>query len=99
MSYILFSFVPLTKTSNMKYDYKMLEATDKEEAIVSILDAVKHNAVWLNKCQSYFSRTVIALNEELRKKFLDELSKDDIIDLFIEFKTEYYNYKDNTVWS
>jgi len=83
----------------MKYDYKMLEATDKEEAIVSILDAVKHNAVWLNKCQSYFSRTVIALNEELRKKFLDELSKDDIIDLFIEFKTEYYNYKDNTVWS
>jgi len=77
----------------------MLEATDKEEAIVSILDAVKHNAVWLNKCQSYFSRTVIALNEELRKKFLDELSKDDIIDLFIEFKTEYYNYKDNTVWS
>tara|TARA_Y100000004_G_C8740175_1_gene337946 strand:+ start:346 stop:597 length:252 start_codon:yes stop_codon:yes gene_type:complete len=83
----------------MKYDYKMLEATDKEEAIVSILDAVKHNAVWLNKCQSYFSRTVIALNEELRKKYLDELSKDDIIDLFIEFKTEYYNYKDNTVWS
>lgn len=83
----------------MIYDYKMLEATNKNEAIVSILDAVKHNAVWLNKCQSYFSRTVIGLNEELRKNYLDELNKDVVIDLFIEFKTEYYNYKDNTVWN
>lgn len=83
----------------MIYDYKMLEATNKNEAIVSILDAVKHNAVWLNKCQSYFSRTVIGLNEELRKNYLDELNKDVVIDLFIEFKTEYYNFKDNTVWN
>lgn len=83
----------------MQYDYKMLEATNKDEAITSILDAVKHNAVWLNKCQSYFAITVMSLSEKLRKKYLQELSKDDVIDLFVELKTEYYNYKDNTVWN
>ena len=83
----------------MKYDYKMLEATNKEEAIVSILDAVKHNAVWLNKCQSYIARTIIGLKTELKQKFLDLLSEEDVIDLFVELKTEYYHHKDFTQWN
>jgi len=93
----------------MKYYYKMLEATNKEEAIVSILDAVKHNAVWLNKCTTsfphgYFFTTLIGLNEELRKKYLEELSNNIdydniIIDLFVKLKTEYYNFLDNTRWN
>lgn len=41
----------------------------------------------------------MSLSEKLRKKYLQELSKDDVIDLFVELKTEYYNYKDNTVWN
>ena len=83
----------------MKYDYKMLEATNKDEAIVSILDAVKHNAVWLNKCQSYIARTIIGLKTELKQKFLDLLSEEDVIDLFVELKTEYYHHKDFTQWN
>ena len=83
----------------MKYDYKMLEATNKEEAIVSILDAVKHNAVWLNKCQSYSAKTVMGLNGDLKQKYLDALSKDDVVDLFVELKQEYYNFIDNTRWN
>ena len=83
----------------MKYNYKMLEATNKDEAIVSILDAVKHNAVWLNKCQSYIARTIIGLKTELKQKFLDLLSEEDVIDLFVELKTEYYHHKDFTQWN
>ena len=77
----------------------MLEATNKDEAIVSILDAVKHNAVWLNKCQSYIARTIIGLKTELKQKFLDLLSEEDVIDLFVELKTEYYHHKDFTQWN
>tara|TARA_R110002012_G_scaffold218422_2_gene389745 strand:- start:7431 stop:7685 length:255 start_codon:yes stop_codon:yes gene_type:complete len=84
----------------MKYDYKMLEATNKDEAIVSILDAVKHNAVWLNKCQSHYARTLINhVGNNVKEQYLNQLNKDDVIDLFVELKTEYYNFKDNTRWS
>ena len=84
----------------MKYDYKMLEATNKKEAITSILDAVKHNAVWLNKCQSHYARTLINhVGDNVKEQYLNQLSKDAVIGLFIEFKTEYYNFKDNTVWN
>jgi hypothetical protein len=83
----------------MKYDYKMLEATNKKEAITSILDAVKHNAVWLNKCQSYTARAVIGLGDDIKEQYLNELDKDSVIDLFVEFKTEYYNFIDNTRWN
>ena len=83
----------------MQYDYKMLEATNKKEAITSILDAVKHNAVWLNKCQSYTARAVIGLGDDIKEQYLNELDKDSVIDLFVEFKSEYYNFIDNTRWS
>ena len=84
----------------MKYDYKMLEATNKKEAITSILDAVKHNAVWLNKCQSYTARAIIHLvGDDIKEQYLNELDKDAVIDLFVELKTEYYNFIDNTRWS
>jgi|TARA_Y100000114_G_scaffold155326_1_gene179205 hypothetical protein len=77
----------------------MLEATNKNEAITSILDAVKNNAVWLNECDSYFLLATKSLNEELRKDYLNNLTKDDVINLFVELKTQYYNYKDNTRWN
>ena len=77
----------------------MLEATNKQEAIISILDVVNENPIWLNKISD--SLLILIRSIELEhKKFLLEKSVDEqVIDLFVKIKTEYYNFKDNTVWS
>jgi len=36
----------------MKTTYRMKEATNKQEAIISILDVLEENPLWLNKCTS-----------------------------------------------
>jgi hypothetical protein len=83
----------------MKSNYTMLEATNKQEAIISILDVVKENPVWLNKISD--SLLILVRSIELEhKKFLLEKSVDEqVIDLFVKIKTEYYNFKDNTQWN
>ena len=83
----------------MKSNYTMLEATNKQEAIISILDVVKENPVWLNKISD--SLLILVRSIELEhKKFLLEKSVDDqVIDLFVKIKKEYYNFKDNTQWN
>ena len=94
----------------MKTNFKMKEAINKEEAIISILDVLDENPLWLNKCtrdlfavvkqcwllpMSVPSQDAFDLNDGI----LYALTKEQIINLFIEMKTEYYNFKDNTVWS
>ena len=83
----------------MKSNYTMLEATNKQEAIISILDVVKENPIWLNKISD--SLLILIRSIELEhKKFLLEKSLDEqVIDLFVKIKTEYYNFKDNTQWN
>ena len=83
----------------MKSNYTMLEATNKQEAIISILDVVKENPVWLNKISD--SLLILVRSIELEhKKFLLEKSLDEqVIDLFVKIKKEYYNFKDNTQWN
>jgi hypothetical protein len=81
----------------METTYKMKEATNKQEAIISILDVMNHNAVWLNKCTSNLFATIYRLHtSEKREEFLRLCSFDQIKDLFIEIKKEYYNSID---WS
>lgn len=77
----------------------MLQATNKQEAIISILDVVNENPVWLNKISD--SLLILVRSIELEhKKFLLEKSVDEqVIDLFVKIKTEYYNFKDNTQWN
>tara|TARA_R110002020_G_scaffold2888_1_gene13394 strand:+ start:352 stop:603 length:252 start_codon:yes stop_codon:yes gene_type:complete len=83
----------------MKTTFKMKEATNKEEAIVSILDILQENPLWLNKVTDSLLILVKAIEPE-HKKFLLEKSVDEqVIDLFVKLKTEYYNSKDNTSWS
>ena len=55
----------------------MKEATNKEEAIISILATTLENRKWI----------------------LNECEDDIVMALFIDMKTEYYNFKDNTVWN
>ena len=83
----------------MKSNYTMLEATNKQEAIISILDVVKENPVWLNKISD--SLLILVRSIELEhKKFLLEKSLDEqVIDLFVKIKKEFYNFKDNTQWN
>ena len=79
-------------------EFKMKEATNKEEAIISILDVLEENPLWLNKVNHSVQ---ILLNSDLenRKWILNKLEADIITAMFIDMKTEYYNFKDNTVWS
>ena len=84
----------------MKSNFKMLEATTKQEAIISICDVMAENPVWLNKCTS----DLFALLNDLattrqRSMWLDCLNWNQVRDLFIEIKTEYYNFKDITEWN
>jgi len=83
----------------MKTYYKMKEATNKEEAIISILDVLNQSPLWLNKCTSKWSVLLQRMHSMYQQDFLNRLNKEEIIDLFVEFKTEYYNFKDNTQWN
>jgi hypothetical protein len=83
----------------MKTNFKMKEATNKDEAIKSILNVVKENPLWLNKISDGLLILVRNIEDE-HKKFLLEKSVDEqVIDLFVKLKTEYYNFKDNTQWN
>ena len=42
--------------------YKMKEATNKDEAIISILDVLDHNPLWLNKCTSQIFAIIYTLH-------------------------------------
>lgn len=76
----------------------MKEATNKEEAIVSILDVLDENPLWLNKV-SPSVHILLATDSENRKWILNKCEDDIVKAMFIDMKTEYYNFKDNTAWS
>ena len=85
----------------MKTTYKMKEATNKEEAILSILDAMQENPLFLNKCTSdlfIITKTLYTTNEK-RKDFLNSLNFEQVKNLFVEIKKEYYNFKDITQYN
>ena len=73
----------------------MKEATNKEEAIISILDVMTENPLFLNKCTSNMFAVVYTLHDtEKREEWLNLCSFNDVRDLFIEIKDEYYNSLD-----
>ena len=84
----------------MKTNFKMLEATTKQEAIISICDIMKENPLWINKCTSdlFILLNGLASNRQ-RKMWLNCLKDQQIVDLFVELKKEYYHFKDFTQWN
>ena len=81
-----------------KNTFKMKEATNKEEAIISICDVMSENPLWLNKCSSQLFTIIYNLhNTRKRTSWLNTCDFDNVRDLFIEIKTEYYNFKE-TNW-
>ena len=98
----------------MKTNFKMKEATNKEEAIISILDVLDENPLWLNKCTSllavvmkYWYNSPISYSihpegwssKEFAIKSLKNYPEECVTALFTEYKKEYYNFKDNTQWN
>ena len=84
----------------MKSNFKMLEATTKQEAIISICDVMAENPMWLNKCTSDVFALIYNLHTTRKKTYwLNQLTFSQVRDLFIEIKTEYYNFKDNAKWN
>jgi hypothetical protein len=80
-------------------NYTMKEATNKDEAIASILDVLNENPLWLNKIPNSLCILLRSVENE-HKKFLLEKSMDEqVIDLFVAMKKEYYNFKDSTQWN
>lgn len=85
--------------NKMYTNYTMKEATNKQEVIISICDVLKERPVWLNKCLSNLSVILQNSNETNQNIILQSMPPETCVDLFVEFKKEYYNFKDNTVWS
>ena len=83
----------------MKTTFKMKEATNKEEAIVSILDVMEENPLWLNKITDGLFILVKNIESEHKRFLLEKSIDEQVIGLFVKIKKEYYNFKDNTQWS
>jgi hypothetical protein len=90
----------------MKTTFKMKEATNAEEAIISILDVLEENPLWLNKCTSSLAvvmkkwyNTPDEESKEFAISSLKNFPKDCVIALFTEYKKEYYHFKDFTQWN
>ena len=83
----------------MKTNYTMLEATNVEEAKTSILDVINENPIWLNKISNSLCILVRSIEPEHKKFLLDKSVDEQVIDLFVNMKKEYYNFKDNTQWN
>ena len=84
----------------MKTNFKMKEATNKEEAIISILDVIEENPLWLNKVTHPFYMWLKEITPRRRSYCLTNLlNSQNVIDLFVNMKQEYYNFKDNTQWN
>ena len=82
----------------MKTTFKMKEATNKEEAIISILDVMKENPLWLNKVTDSLAILLKTIEEEHRRFLLEKSVEEQVISLFVKLKTEYYN-NDNIIWN
>lgn len=79
----------------MKSNFKMLEATNKQEAIISINDVMSENPLFLNKCTSDLFAVICNLHTTIKRtEWLNTLPFEQVKNLFIEIKQEYYNSVD-----
>lgn len=89
----------------MYSNYTMLEAggtdclkKDLKQAKKSILDVIKENPLWLNKVKDSLIIILKQLSEKEREFLLNKTLDEQIIELFIKIKTQYYYFKDVTRW-
>lgn len=78
-----------------KDNFTMKEAINKEEAITSIMEVLKKAPLWLNKCTGQLVALLISTTPRTRKSILKNCSWDLVREVFIEIKTQYYEFNDN----
>ena len=83
----------------MKTLFRMKEATNVQEAITSILDVIEESPVWLNNINSSLLTLVRNIEQEHKRFVLEKSLDEQVIDLFVKLKKEYYNFKDVTQWN
>ena len=69
----------------------MKEATNQEEAITSIIDVFKNRPLFLNKCNSDLFAVTYNLELETAESLLKTMRFEQVKNLFIELKKEYYS--------
>ena len=79
----------------MKTIFRMKEATNVQEPITSILDILEERTVWLNNINSSLLTLVRNIEQEHKRFVLEKSLDEQVIDLFVEIKTEYYKFQDN----
>jgi len=57
-------------------------------------DVLKENPLWLNKCTGDLSIILQNCSEALRPLVLESATKDVITDLYVEFKSKYYDFQE-----
>jgi hypothetical protein len=85
-----------TQENIMETEFKMKEATNRPEAIASIVDVLSNRPLWTNKCKSDLFAVVDTLSVPAAESLLMSLRFEQVKNLFIEIKKEYYNSID---WS
>ena len=80
-------------------NFKMLEATNVSEAKKSILNVLEVNPLFTNKITNNLFILLQNIEEENKKYLLDTFTNDQILNLFVEIKTQYYYYIDVTQYN
>ena len=72
----------------MYSNFKMKQAKDAQEAIISILDVVDENPLWLNKIDDSLFILLRNIEKEHQEFLLKKSLDEQVIDLFVKI-TEY----------
>ena len=83
----------------MRNEFKMKEAVNANEARLSILDVLKENPLWMNKVTDSLSIILRGLSDEEREYLLNKTIDEQVVDLFVNIKKQYYHFKDFTKWN
>ena len=80
-------------------NFKMLEATNVKEAKTSILNVLEVNPLFTNKITNNLFVLLQNIEEENKKYLLDTFTNEQVLNLFVEIKTQYYYYIDVTQYN
>ena len=80
-------------------NFKMLEATNVTEAKKSILNVLEVNPLFTNKITNNLFVLLQNIEEENKKYLLDTFTNEQVLNLFVEIKTQYYYYIDVTQYN
>ena len=80
-------------------NFRMLEATNVTEAKKSILNVLEVNPLFTNKITNDLFILLQNIENYNKKYLLDTFTNEQILNLFVEIKTQYYYYIDVTQYN